>query len=101
MGSSGIRIPAGAEERAIQQVEAVSWVADYLINAHVAQDVLYVHVGDGDSDHSYWLRPEDMTTPMSLLEIPPCITVHAWGRAGTGHPSFYGCMDADEGDAQA
>ncbi|KAE8801649.1 cellulase [Hordeum vulgare] len=44
-------------------LEAVRWGADYLAKAHARPDVLYVNVGDGDSDHVCWERPEDMDTP--------------------------------------
>ena len=32
-------------------------------------DVLYGEDGDGDSDHSCWERPEDMTTPRTTFKI--------------------------------
>lgn len=44
-------------------LEAIRWGADYLAKAHASPDVLYVQVGDGDSDHACWERPEDMDTP--------------------------------------
>ncbi|KAI5017263.1 hypothetical protein ZWY2020_037641 [Hordeum vulgare] len=44
-------------------LQAVRWGADYLAKAHARPDVLYVNVGDGDSDHACWERPEDMDTP--------------------------------------
>ncbi|PKA62693.1 Endoglucanase 12 [Apostasia shenzhenica] len=50
-------------------VDAVRWGADYLRKAHVAADVLYVEVGDGNSDHACWQRPEDMTTPRTTYKI--------------------------------
>lgn len=43
-------------------LEAVRWGAEYLAKAHARPDVLYVNVGDGDSD-TCWERPEDMDTP--------------------------------------
>ncbi|KAF6993545.1 hypothetical protein CFC21_010422 [Triticum aestivum] len=44
-------------------LQAVRWGADYLVKAHARPDVLYVNVGDGNSDHACWERPEDMDTP--------------------------------------
>ena len=44
-------------------LQAVQWGADYLAKAHARPDVLYVNVGDGNSDHACWERPEDMDTP--------------------------------------
>ncbi|ONK62477.1 uncharacterized protein A4U43_C07F4290 [Asparagus officinalis] len=42
---------------------AIRWGTDYLLKAHPQPDVLYAEVGDGNSDHACWQRPEDMTTP--------------------------------------
>ncbi|CAM8990957.1 unnamed protein product [Rhodiola kirilowii] len=42
---------------------ALRWGTDYLIKADPEPDVLYGHVGDEDSDHACWLRPEDMRQP--------------------------------------
>jgi endoglucanase len=44
-------------------IAAVRWGADYLARAHAADEVLFVQVGDGSSDHNCWERPEDMDTP--------------------------------------
>ncbi|KAG8084468.1 hypothetical protein GUJ93_ZPchr0010g8812 [Zizania palustris] len=53
-------------------LDAVRWGADYLARAHTSAggaDVLYVQVGDGDSDHSCWQRPEDMDTPRTAYMV--------------------------------
>ena len=39
----------------------VKWATDYFIKAHVAPNQFYGQVGDGNADHAYWGRPEDMT----------------------------------------
>ena len=39
----------------------VKWATDYFIKAHVAPNKFYGQVGDGNADHSYWGRPEQMT----------------------------------------
>ncbi|XP_048574614.1 endoglucanase 14-like [Triticum urartu] len=44
-------------------LQAVRWGADYLAKAYAHPDVLYVNVGDGNSDPACWERPEDMDTP--------------------------------------
>ncbi|KAI6706354.1 hypothetical protein NL676_009316 [Syzygium grande] len=49
-------------------LEAVRWGTDYLIKAHPEPDLLYGEVGD-DSDHSCWMRPEEMTTPRTTYKI--------------------------------
>lgn len=48
---------------------AVRWATDYLIKAHPQPNVLYGQIGDGDSDHACWQRPEDMTTPRPSYRI--------------------------------
>ncbi|XP_020578265.1 endoglucanase 15-like [Phalaenopsis equestris] len=48
---------------------AISWGTDYFRRAHAAPDQLYVEVGDGDSDHACWQRPEDMTTPRTSYKV--------------------------------
>ncbi|KAJ7980147.1 Endoglucanase [Quillaja saponaria] len=48
---------------------AIKWGTDYFIKAHPKPNVLYAQVGDGDSDHQCWERPEDMTTPRTVYKI--------------------------------
>ncbi|WOL05056.1 hypothetical protein Cni_G13779 [Canna indica] len=48
---------------------AIKWGTDYLLKAHAAADVLYVQVGEGNSDHGCWQRPEDMTTPRTSFKV--------------------------------
>ncbi|KAL8050186.1 hypothetical protein ABFX02_06G066600 [Erythranthe guttata] len=50
-------------------LRAIKWGTDYLIKAHVEPNVMYGQVGDGGSDHSCWMRPEDMTTPRTAYKI--------------------------------
>ncbi|KAG8661913.1 endoglucanase 6 [Manihot esculenta] len=50
---------------------AVKWGTDYLIKAHPEPNVLYGEVGDGNSDHYCWQRPEDMTTDRRAYRIDP------------------------------
>ncbi|XP_039143300.1 endoglucanase 6-like [Dioscorea cayenensis subsp. rotundata] len=50
-------------------IEAVKWGTDYLIKAHPEPDVLYGEVGDGNTDHYCWQRPEDMTTNRQAYRI--------------------------------
>uniref|UniRef100_A0A0D9UYD2 Endoglucanase n=1 Tax=Leersia perrieri TaxID=77586 RepID=A0A0D9UYD2_9ORYZ len=52
-------------------VEAVKWGADYLVKAHPEPNVLYGEVGDGDTDHVCWQRPEDMTTSRQAYRLDP------------------------------
>ncbi|KAK1264622.1 Endoglucanase 13 [Acorus gramineus] len=48
---------------------AIRWGTDYFIKCHVAPNTLYVEVGDGDSDHACWERPEDMDTARGSYKI--------------------------------
>ncbi|KAK9683478.1 hypothetical protein RND81_10G143800 [Saponaria officinalis] len=50
-------------------LDAIKWGTDYFIKAHPKPNVLYAQVGDGDSDHYCWQRPEDMTTPRPVFKI--------------------------------
>ncbi|KAL9226702.1 hypothetical protein vseg_002482 [Gypsophila vaccaria] len=50
-------------------LDAIKWGTDYFIKAHPEPNVLYAQVGDGDSDHACWQRPEDMTTPRTVFRI--------------------------------
>jgi len=50
-------------------LRAIKWGTDYLIKAHASPDVLYGEIGDPDSDHSCWQRPEDMTTSRTSYKL--------------------------------
>uniref|UniRef100_A0ACD5VC96 Uncharacterized protein n=1 Tax=Avena sativa TaxID=4498 RepID=A0ACD5VC96_AVESA len=50
-------------------VEAIKWGTDYFVKAHPEANVLYGEVGDGDTDHNCWQRPEDMTTSRQAYRL--------------------------------
>ncbi|KAJ8632987.1 hypothetical protein MRB53_026323 [Persea americana] len=50
-------------------MDAIKWGTDYMINAHPEPNVFYGEVGDGNSDHACWERPEDMDTPRGSYRI--------------------------------
>ncbi|CAI0441173.1 unnamed protein product [Linum tenue] len=52
-------------------MEAIKWGTDYFIKAHPEPNVLYGEVGDGNTDHYCWQRPEDMTTDRRAYRIDP------------------------------
>lgn len=58
-----------AKKELSNALDAIKWGADYLIKAHPKPNVLYGEVGDGNSDHECWQRPEDMTTPRTSYRI--------------------------------
>jgi hypothetical protein len=42
-------------------LDAVKWGTDYFIKCHTGKDELYVQVGSGQTDHTYWTPPEYIT----------------------------------------
>ncbi|KAJ8436564.1 hypothetical protein Cgig2_031505 [Carnegiea gigantea] len=52
-------------------LDAIKWGTDYFIKAHPEPNVLYGEVGDGNTDHYCWQRPEDMTTDRTAYKIDP------------------------------
>lgn len=50
-------------------LDAIKWGTDYFIKAHPEPNVLWGEVGDGNSDHYCWQRPEDMTTSRQAYKI--------------------------------
>lgn len=57
---------AGELEHAL---EAIKWGTDYFVKAHTSPNVLWAEVGDGDTDHYCWQRPEDMTTSRRAYRV--------------------------------
>ncbi|KAJ7963740.1 Endoglucanase [Quillaja saponaria] len=53
----------------VHALEAIKWGTDYLIKAHTHPNVLWVEVGDGNTDHYCWQRPEDMTTSRHAYKV--------------------------------
>lgn len=50
-------------------MEAIKWGTDYFMKAHSEPEVLWGEVGDGDTDHYCWQRPEDMTTSRQAYKV--------------------------------
>jgi len=50
-------------------LESIKWGTDYLMKAHPHPNILYGEIGDPDSDHQCWQRPEDMSTPRDSYRI--------------------------------
>ncbi|KAA0200411.1 Glycosyl Hydrolase 9 [Hyalella azteca] len=50
-------------------MDAVKWATDYFLKAHSSNMLLYGQVGQGDIDHAYWGRPEDMTMQRPAWKI--------------------------------
>ncbi|XP_046566268.1 endoglucanase 4-like isoform X3 [Haliotis rubra] len=52
-------------------LDSIRWPLDYLLKCHTAKDELYVQVGNGGADHSFWGRPEDMKMARPAFKITP------------------------------
>ncbi|GAV80090.1 Glyco_hydro_9 domain-containing protein [Cephalotus follicularis] len=48
---------------------AIRWGTDYFLKASSRRNRLYVQVGDPVQDHQCWMRPENMNTPRTVLQI--------------------------------
>ncbi|XP_031400022.1 endoglucanase 2-like isoform X2 [Punica granatum] len=63
----------GDQMDAVRQLDhahdSLKWITDYLINAHVSQNVLYIQVGDPKIDHDCWERPETTTEKRPLTQV--------------------------------
>ncbi|KAL7143136.1 hypothetical protein ABFS83_08G170800 [Erythranthe nasuta] len=61
------QIAAAGELR--HALAAIKWGTDYFIKAHTHPHVLWAQVGDGETDHQCWQRPEDMTTSRRAYRV--------------------------------
>ncbi|PSS19326.1 Endoglucanase [Actinidia chinensis var. chinensis] len=48
---------------------AIRWGTDYFLKACSKRNRLYVQVGNPQVDHQCWMRPENMKTPRTVLQI--------------------------------
>ena len=69
--------------------KALKWGTDYFLKAHTATNEFYGQVGQGDADHAYWGRPEDMTMARPAYKIdtskPGKLTSHSFFHARRRH----------------
>lgn len=49
--------------------DSLKWTTDFLVNAHPSPNVLYIQVGDPETDHNCWDRPETMSRKRKLTKI--------------------------------
>ncbi|CAI5482386.1 unnamed protein product [Closterium sp. Yama58-4] len=63
----------GAQLQAAGQLryalDAIRWGTDYFLKANTGPTELWGQVGDPNSDHACWQRPEDMTTDRTAYKI--------------------------------
>ncbi|XP_038057262.1 endoglucanase 4-like [Patiria miniata] len=50
-------------------LDCIKWATDYFLKCHTGQYEFYGQVGDGNLDHAYWGRPEDMTMRRPAFKI--------------------------------
>ncbi|KAA3468249.1 endoglucanase 16-like [Gossypium australe] len=48
---------------------ALRWGTDYFLKCGKKRGIFYVQVGDPVEDHKCWVRPENMKTPRTVLQI--------------------------------
>ncbi|XP_039006697.1 endoglucanase 16-like [Hibiscus syriacus] len=48
---------------------ALRWGTDYFLKCASRKNKLFVQVGDPNEDHKCWVRPENMKTPRTVLQI--------------------------------
>ncbi|XP_058108598.1 endoglucanase 16 [Magnolia sinica] len=62
-----------AELKAAGELEnvysAIRWGTDFFLKAAARRNTLWVQVGDPIADHECWIRPENMATPRTLMQI--------------------------------
>ncbi|KAJ9588698.1 hypothetical protein L9F63_018012 [Diploptera punctata] len=49
--------------------KAIKWATDYFLKCHVSEFEFYGQVGEGNLDHNWWGRPEDMTMERPAYKI--------------------------------
>jgi hypothetical protein len=63
----------GDQMNAINQLDSAQdslrWMTDYFVSAHPSPNVLYIQVGDPQTDHNCWERPESMTGARPAIQI--------------------------------
>nr|8IHW_A Chain A, Endoglucanase [Eisenia fetida] len=52
-------------------LDSIRWTLNYFLKAHVSDNEFYGQVGDANTDHAYWGRPEDMTMERPAWSISP------------------------------
>lgn len=50
-------------------LKTLKWGTDYFINCHTSKYEFYGQVGEGDLDHAFWGRPEEMTMKRTSFKI--------------------------------
>eukprot|EP00249_Psilotum_nudum_P036012 c6168_g2_i1 orf=1-471(-) len=48
---------------------AIRWGTDYLLKTTTKPNLIYAQVGNPNSEHQCWERPEDMDTPRNVYQV--------------------------------
>merc|ERR1711992_494879 len=51
--------------------KTIKWSTDYMIDANRLPNEFIGQIGNGDADHNYWGRPEDMNMDRPVYDISP------------------------------
>ena len=51
--------------------KTIQWATDYFIDANRLPEKFIGQIGNGDADHNYWGRPEDMNINRPQMSISP------------------------------
>ncbi|XP_060590585.1 endoglucanase E-4-like [Ruditapes philippinarum] len=49
--------------------DCIRWPLDYLMRCHVTPNEFYIQVGNGNLDHQFWGRPENMTMHRPAFKV--------------------------------
>ncbi|CAG2243608.1 E3.2.1.4 [Mytilus edulis] len=52
-----------------EMYDCIRWSLEWLLKCHTGKNELYIQVGDGNLDHSFWGRPEDMTMDRPSFKV--------------------------------
>eukprot|EP00898_Chlorokybus_atmophyticus_P006145 jgi/Chlat1/6531/Chrsp45S00474 len=83
-------------------LDAIKWGADFMVKCHPQPNVFYGQVGDGNTDHACWMRPETMTTnrpSFAITAAKPGSDLAGEAAAALAAASIV--LRAREGDAYA
>lgn len=49
--------------------DSVRWSLTWFMRAHPSPNELYIQIGDGDADHAFWGRPEEMSMNRPAIKL--------------------------------
>jgi hypothetical protein len=70
MGVRSYRKGYAAANQLTEVLAQIRWATDFFIASHPSANVLVAQVGNGDTDHAYWGRPEQLEQSSSGMPRP-------------------------------